>query len=199
MSHKNNKGFTLIELMISIAIFSVILIGLYPVFSQVTTFNQENYIRTALMDNLRAGMDRITRELREATYVDLYDSSGMSDEELEDYIKNYIIFSHSNPDSDSPDGTESIKYELSSSSYSIAYFPEGKEIKRYVYTYDEDTDSWSWEGGNPITEPTIYSLKFLRVGQIIKIEIISKVQLRQKQEAQDYVYITNVAVRNPLT
>jgi len=199
MSHKNNKGFTLIELMISIAIFSVILIGLYPVFSQVTTFNQENYIRTALMDNLRAGMDRITRELREATYVDLYDSSGVSDEELEDYIKNYIIFSHSNPDSDSPDGTESIKYELSSSSYSIAYFPEGKEIKRYVYTYDEDTDSWSWEGGNPITEPTIYSLKFLRVGQIIKIEIISKVQLRQKQEAQDYVYITNVAVRNPLT
>jgi len=199
MSHKNNKGFTLIELMISIAIFSVILIGLYPVFSQVTTFNQENYIRTALMDNLRAGMDRITRELREATYADLYDSSGVPENQLENYIKNYIVFSHPNPDSDSPDGTESIKYELSSSSYSIAYFPEGKEIKRYVYTYDEDTDSWSWEGGNPITEPTIYSLKFLRVGQIIKIEIISKVQLRQKQEAQDYIYITNVAVRNPLT
>jgi len=146
--------------------------GIYPIFTQITTFNQENYIRTALMDNLRAGMDRITRELREATYVDLYDSSGVPENQLENYIKNYIVFSHPNPDSDSPDGTESIKYELSSSSYSIAYFPEGKEIKRYVYTYDEDTDSWSWEGGNPITEPTIYSLKFLRVGQIIKIEII---------------------------
>ncbi|HQL67506.1 MAG TPA: hypothetical protein PK151_08185, partial [Caldisericia bacterium] len=136
--------------MISIAIFSVILIGLYPVFTQVTTFNQENYIRTALMDNLRAGMDRITRELREATDVYLADSKEST----------YIIFSHFDPNS--PTGTdESVKYELSASSYSIAYFPEGKEIKRYVYVFDEDTELWSWEGGNPITEPTIYSLKFL--------------------------------------
>ncbi len=187
MSHKDNKGFTLIELMISIAIFSVILIGLYPVFTQVTTFNQENYIRTALMDNLRAGMDRITRELREATDVDL------ADLEMPIIQENYIIFSHFDPNT--PTETESVKYELSASSYSIAYFPEGKEIKRYVFNNTTN----SWEGGNPITEPTIYSLKFLRVGQIIQIEIISKVQLRQKQEAQDYVYITNVTVRNPLT
>ena len=185
MSHKDNKGFTLIELMISIAIFSVILIGLYPVFTQVTTFNQENYIRTALMDNLRAGMDRITRELREATDVNLENNGELT----------YIIFSHFDPNAPTGTETESVKYELSASSYSIAYFPKGKEITRYVFNNTTN----SWEGGNPITEPTIYSLKFLRVGQIIQIEIISKVQLRQKQEAQDYVYITNVTVRNPLT
>lgn len=189
MSHKDNKGFTLIELMISIAIFSVILIGLYPVFSQVTTFNQENYIRTALMDNLRAGMDRITRELREATSVNLENNRELP----------YIIFSHPTSNPEAVGGTESVKYELSTSSYSISYFPEGKEISRYVYVLDKDTELWSWEGGNPITEPTIYSLKFKRIGQIIQIEIISKVQLRQKQEAQDYIYITNVTVRNPLT
>ncbi len=186
MIHRHNKGFTLIELLIAITIFSLIMAGIYPIFTQITTFNQENYIRTALMDNLRAGMDRITRELREATSVDLEDNG------------DYIIFSHPSSDPEAVGGTESVKYELSTSSYSISYFPGGKEISRYVYVLDEDTELWSWGGGNPITEPTIYSLKFLRVGQIIQIEIISKVQLRQKQEAQDYIYIANVAVRNPL-
>ncbi len=184
MTHSHNKGFTLIELLIAITIFSLIMAGIYPIFTQITTFNQENYIRTALMDNLRAGMDRITRELREATSVDLEDNGELT----------YIIFSHPSSDPEAVGGTESVKYELSTSSYPISYFPGGKEISRYVFNNTTN----SWEGGNPITEPTIYSLKFLRVGQIIKIEIISKVQLRQKQEAQDYIYIANVTVRNPL-
>ncbi|MGB9844000.1 MAG: PulJ/GspJ family protein [Caldisericia bacterium] len=186
MIHNKKRGFSLIELLIAIAIFSVILIGIYPVFSQITTFNQENYIRTALMDNLRAGMDRLVRELREATSVELEDNPYLTQE-------NFIIFSH--PDPNSPSGIEIVKYELTTSSYSISFFPNGKEIKRYVFNNDTN----SWVGGNPITEPTIYSLKFVRVGQIIKIEIISKVQLRQKVEAQDYIYLTNVTVRNPLT
>ncbi|MGC8943609.1 MAG: hypothetical protein ACP5KX_05855 [Caldisericia bacterium] len=138
------------------------------------------------MDNLRAGMDRLVRELREATSVELEDNPYLTQE-------NFIIFSH--PDPNSPSGIEIVKYELTTSSYSISFFPNGKEIKRYVFNKDTN----SWVGGNPITEPTIYSLKFVRVGQIIKIEIISKVQLRQKVEAQDYIYLTNVTVRNPLT
>ncbi|MDI6861115.1 MAG: prepilin-type N-terminal cleavage/methylation domain-containing protein [Caldisericia bacterium] len=180
---RKRLGFTLIELMISIAIFSVILVGIYPIFTQITTFNQENYIRTALIDNLRAGMDRLIRELREATSVELENNL------IQD---NYIIFSHPNPNS--PSGIETVKYELTTSSYSISFFPQGKEIKRYVY----NSTTNSWEGGNPVTEPTIYSLKFLRVGQIIKIEIISKVQLRLKKAPQDYIYLANVTVRNPL-
>lgn len=190
MIHNKLQGFTLIELLIAIAIFSVILIGIYPVFVQVTTFNQENYIRTALMDNLRAGMDRLVRELREATSVELEDSSQSQTPIIQE---SFIIFSH--PDPNSETGDEDVKYELSSSSYPIKYFPEGKEIKRYVF----NSDTNSWEGGNPVTEATIYSLKFLRIGQIIKIEIISKVELRQKSAPQDYIYITNVTVRNPLT
>lgn len=190
MIRNKKKGFTLIELLIAISIFSIIMIGLYPVFVQVTTFNQENYIRTALIDNLRAGMDRLVRELREATSIDVEDSSGLETPIIQN---SFIIFSHPNPDS--PSGSETIKYELTTSSYSISFFPEGREIKRYVW--NDDTNSWV--GGNPITEPTIYSLKFIRVGQIIKIEIISKVILRQGKEPQDYIYITNVTVRNPLT
>ena len=186
----NKRGFTLIELLISMAIFSVILMGLYPVFSQVTTFNNESYIRTALMDNLRTGMDRITRELREATSVELEDSN----ETLPNLIvqENYIVFSH--PDPNAPSGSETIKYQLSSSIYSIKYFPDGKEIKRYVW----NSETNSWEGGNPITEPIIYSLKFVRLGQVIKVEIISKVKLREKSLPQDYIFLANIAVRNPL-
>lgn len=182
MNHK--RGFTLLELLIAISIFSVIMIGIYPAFSQVIYFNQENYIRTSLMDNLRAGMDRISRELREATWVDLNDGEDR-------YF--YITFSRVNP-TDPATGSETIKYELTSSLYSIQFFPEGKEIKRYVW--NEDTNSW--EGGNPVTEPAIYSLKFKRSGQIIRIEIISKIILRPGKPPQDYIYITNIAVRNPL-
>ncbi|MEM2929068.1 MAG: prepilin-type N-terminal cleavage/methylation domain-containing protein [Nitrososphaerota archaeon] len=181
MNHK--RGFTLLELLIAISIFSVIMIGIYPAFSQVIYFNQENYIRTSLMDNLRAGMDRISRELREATWVNLN-----NDEES----NGYIIFSKTDPND--PTGSETIKYELTNSSYTIQFFPEGKEIKRYIWNNQTN----SWEGGNPVTEPAVYSLKFKRSGQIIRIEIISKIILRPGKLPQDYIYITNIAVRNPL-
>lgn len=182
MNHK--KGFTLLELLIAISIFSVIMMGIYPAFSQIISFNQENYIRNSLMDNLRAGMDRISRELREATWIDLNDNNESNDK---------IILSRVNPNEPST-GDETIKYELLPSSYSIQFFVQGKEIKRFVWNEREN----SWTGGNPVTEPAIYSLKFKRSGQIIRVEIITKIFLRPGKPPQDYIYITNITVRNPL-
>ena len=182
-------GFTLIELMITIAIFAIIMVGLYPIYTHIATFNMENYIRTALNDNLRAGMDRLSRELREATEVNDPDDPDNSFPDGEE--RNSIVFVH--PDPQNPETEEMVKYVIAASSaYSIPYFPEGKELRRYVWN---GTD---WEGGNPITEPIIYNIVFKRQGQLIKIAIISRVILRKGKEAQDYIFIGNIGVRNAL-
>ena len=179
MSH---RGFTLIELMITISIFAIIMAGLYPIYTHIVAFNMENYIRTALNDNLRAGMDRLTRELREATEVELPANGSES---------STLIFTH--PEPQNPEKEERVKYAIvPSTTYSIPYFPEGKELVKYVWN---GTD---WEGGNPITEPIIYNIAFKRQEQLIKIAIISKVILRKGEEAQDYIFIGNVGVRNAL-
>ncbi|RLB33772.1 MAG: hypothetical protein DRH12_18040 [Deltaproteobacteria bacterium] len=182
-------GFTLIELMITIAIFAIIMVGLYPIYTHITTFNMENYIRTALNDNLRAGMDRLSRELREATDVNDPDDPDNPFPDGEE--RNSIVFIH--PDPQNPETDEMVKYVIATSSaYSIPYFPEGKELRRYVWN---GTD---WEGGNPITEPIIHDIVFKRQGQLIKIAIISRVILRKGKEAQDYIFIGNIGVRNAL-
>ena len=184
-------GFTLIELMITIAIFAIIMVGLYPIYTHIATFNMENYIRTALNDNLRAGMDRLSRELREATDVIDPDNPDNSFPDDPNEARHSIIFIHPNPQD--PETDEMVKYVIAASSaYSIPYFPEGKELRRYVWN---GTD---WEGGNPITEPFIHDIVFKRQGQLIKIAIISRVILRKGKEAQDYIFIGNIGVRNAL-
>ncbi len=174
----NHKAFTLIELLISITIFSIIMASLYPIFVQITTFNQENYIRTILIDNLRVGMDRITRELREALEVEINEDG------------NEIIFLHPNPQN--PSNRERIRYRLSESSYTIKTFPNCKQISRDIW------NGKSWEGANPITEPIVSDIIFKRSCQLIKVCIISNVQLRLKSNPQEYIYLGSVSARNAL-
>lgn len=187
MIHKG--GFTLIELMIAITIFGVIMVGLYPIYTHIATFNMENYIRTALNDNLRAGMDRLTRELREA--IEVRDPDNPDNPFPDGEERHSIVFVHPNPQN--PEEEETVKYVVTpSSTYSIPYFPDGKELVRYVW------NGTSWEGGNPITEPVIYKIVFKRQGQIIRVAIISRVILRKGKSAEDYIFIRNIGVRNAL-
>ncbi|MGC8944012.1 MAG: PulJ/GspJ family protein, partial [Caldisericia bacterium] len=182
--------FSLIELLIAIAIFSVILIGIYPVFSQITTFNQENYIKTTLIDNLRAGMDRMQREIKEATKIIDPDDINVDSNFPDNTEKNAIVFRH--PDPQNPESIETVRYRITTGSYTISKFPGGKQIVRDIW------NGTSWEGGNPISEPTISNIIFKKEGQLIKICIISSVILRKGKPAQDYIYLGNVAVRNAL-
>jgi len=188
MTHK--KGFTLIELLIAITIFSLIMAGIYPIFTQITTFNQENYVRTAMIDNLRAGMDRMTRELREATKIIDPADPYVNNLFPENTEKNSIVFIH--PDPQNPENIEIIRYRLATGSYSILTFPNGKQITRDIWDGD------SWEGSNPISEPTISNIIIKKSGQLIKISIVSNVILRKGKQSQDYIYIGNIAVRNAL-
>ncbi len=67
-SNCNEKGFTLIELMISVAIFSLVVGAAYAVFdSQQKTHNIQQQVVDVQQD-LRAGMDFLVREIRMAGY-----------------------------------------------------------------------------------------------------------------------------------
>jgi len=190
----NRKGFTLVELLIAITIFGIIMAGLYPIFSQITSFNQENYIRTALIDNLRAGMDRLEREIRDACFLYEPTSPLMLNDPVEDDTSySMIVFSHRDPQN--PDAVEYVRYRLQDASYTINNFPGCKQLVR---------DTWNdvlgeWVGGNPVTEPTIKDIIFKKQGQLVKVCIVSYVKLRLRGNPQEYIYLGNIALRNNLT
>jgi len=192
----NHKGFTLIELLIAITIFSIIIAGLYPVFVQITTFNQENYVRTTLIDNLSVGMDRLVREIRDACFLinpeyGLEDVFIITSPMLENVSYNKIVFIHRDPQN--PAQQEIVRYRLTQGSYTLSVFPEGKQIIR------ETWDGNNWVGSNPVTEPTISDIIFEKNGQLIKVCIICNVKLRLKGDIMEYIYLGNIALRNNLT
>lgn len=62
----NNKGFTLIELMISVALFGIILTGMYTAYTSMnkTTANQENLVD--VQQNLRVALNMIVKDIKMA-------------------------------------------------------------------------------------------------------------------------------------
>ena len=70
---KNTKAFTLIELMIAMAIFSIILGAIYSVLSMGRTSYYTGDIQIVVQQEARKAMDKMTREIREASSVNLSD------------------------------------------------------------------------------------------------------------------------------
>lgn len=62
----NNRGFTLIELMLAITLFGLAITGMYSVYSsmQKTTVNQENLVD--IQQNLRVALDMLSKDIKMA-------------------------------------------------------------------------------------------------------------------------------------
>lgn len=63
-----NKGFTLIELMVTLAISSIITAGIYAIYTAQTTARRNQKIAVDMMQNLRAGIYFMEREIRVAGF-----------------------------------------------------------------------------------------------------------------------------------
>ncbi len=70
---KNGKAFTLIEIMIALAIFSIILGATYSVLSMGRSSFYTGDIQIVVQQEARKAMDKMTREIREASSVNLSD------------------------------------------------------------------------------------------------------------------------------
>lgn len=62
----NKKGFSLIEIMISIAIFMMVIILVNSVFNLSKKINDKNSNLAELIQNARVSLDRLSRELRQS-------------------------------------------------------------------------------------------------------------------------------------
>jgi len=65
----NRKGFSLIEMMVSLGILSLIIIGLVTFFSGGTRSWVTGQYQLEAQRNARLAMDRMVREIREADYI----------------------------------------------------------------------------------------------------------------------------------
>ncbi|HDP16418.1 MAG TPA: prepilin-type N-terminal cleavage/methylation domain-containing protein, partial [Candidatus Omnitrophica bacterium] len=65
------KGFSLIELMIAVLIFSILLGATYSILSMSRASFQTGDIQLAVQQEVRKAMDKVAREIREASSVNL--------------------------------------------------------------------------------------------------------------------------------
>lgn len=63
-----NKGFTLIELMITMAVSLIIMTGIYAIYNAQSTAHRNQQIVVDMMQNLRAGLYYMEREIRVAGF-----------------------------------------------------------------------------------------------------------------------------------
>lgn len=76
--YNDSKGFTLIELMITLLISGIVMIGVFTTFrsQQDTYVIQEDMV--VMQQNLRAAMNQMARELRMATYDPITNAGGIT-------------------------------------------------------------------------------------------------------------------------
>jgi len=65
----NKKGFTLVEILVFIAIFTLVSIAIFNVFSFSQIFYSEKTIQSELLQNGRVILERITREIRQGEAI----------------------------------------------------------------------------------------------------------------------------------
>ena len=71
----NKKGFTVIELVVAMAIFFILIYMAFAAFTYILTFSRYNQQRENIQENISAVMDQITKELRQTLTID--DGTGL--------------------------------------------------------------------------------------------------------------------------
>lgn len=108
-SQETQHGFTLLELLVSSAIFGIVLVGIYTAYSasHTTTVRGEN--RAELQQNARVGMEMMVREIRMAGYDPSDAITSQSTTPIEVADANSICFL---ADVDGDDTTDRVRYRL---------------------------------------------------------------------------------------
>jgi len=157
---RNDRGFTLIEILIASTIFVIVLLGIYVVYET----NQATYVRgegrANVQQNARVALDQMTREFLMAGYdptkVLANPSSYNSPSGV--ILSNYAMQSLGASsvrflaDVDGDNITEVVQF---------AYDATNKRITRQVWVWNAGTSSWTTGGAQAVTEDnTIDSLAF---------------------------------------
>jgi len=165
---KNQKGFSLIEMMVVVVVLGVIVLGLVTFFTGGTKSWVSGQYQLTAQRNARQAMDRMVREIREAS--DIIASSTSSTE---------INF-------DTPWSTD-IKYSWSGD--------EGDPILRGANPLINDVQSLNFKYFDALDVEVVPTLSDETASKISKVHIDLKVDM-DKDGNPDVMLNTNVNLRN---
>jgi prepilin-type N-terminal cleavage/methylation domain-containing protein len=133
MFRNTDRGFTLFELTISIAIFSILSTAMYGVFASVSKSTTNTEVRAEIMQKLRTSIDFMEQDIRMAG-LDRFNSAGAGIEFANDFSLRFTADRNLNGDIDLPDlgdgiqeaDLEDITYEWDSANSLLKqYLPAG--------------------------------------------------------------------------
>jgi type IV pilus assembly protein PilW len=106
------QGFTLMELMVTLAIASVLMAGIYAAFNSQSKIYRKESLVTTMQQNIRGGMEILGTEIRMAGY----DPSGSDEFSIVDVTESggfsRISFSYDADEDGALDGNETITYSI---------------------------------------------------------------------------------------
>lgn len=107
---QGNRGFTLIEILVAIAIASLLLLGIYGVFGSLSSARNQVEASGAAYHQARVLFDRISRELRSLVppTANSLPLQGGTDQRGRPYLE--MISSAATPQGGAPGGTVTIRY-----------------------------------------------------------------------------------------
>jgi len=114
---QNNKGFTLVELMITLALSGIIMAAVYSVYTlQQKTYTAQDQV-VEMQQNIRAATLTMVQELRMAGY----DPTGSGDPTIEEAKADLVYFTANLDNDDSLDGTgEHVAFDLYTDSNGVS-------------------------------------------------------------------------------
>ncbi len=179
---KNNKGLTLVELMIALALTIIItgvMYSLYRVQSQSTTVQSQV---AEMQQNLRAGADILTREIRMAGYdPNGTGNYGVTTAEKDKFSYNADICENGGTPANGTDCTELYEVELYDTSNGVSKLrrtPGGLAVAENV----EQLEFCYWTDNTGCNTATITGAGNLAGIKAVTISIL----VRSSKEASDY-------------
>jgi len=124
---KNNRGFTLIEILVAIAAGTTIILALYGIYVFTSKLHRKNVNQEELAQNARIALERMSRDIRQAEKVTT--TLPPTDTDLLNPAPSNIQFQ---------DGhyTTKIRY--------IKYYLSGTDLKRQVLHYSFSASPTTW-------------------------------------------------------
>ncbi len=152
----NPKGFTLLELMVAMAIFGIVMAGMVNFYSLQLRSHITQQAVVDMHQNARAAMMIMKHEIKMAGL----DGLGTANTGITIADQNQIQFTlDNNDDGDSTDGNERIRYALSGTDLGrdtgggLQPVAENFEVLDFVYLDDRISDNTDDDGDGTIDEP----------------------------------------------
>lgn len=153
----NNKGFTIIELAIATCIATIVLATIFSIYTHQQTHYNAQTVVTEMQQNIRGGMNVITREIRMAGFGQF----GAGVAKIVNAKRDFFYFTvDRNKDGDTEDAEEHIAYDIYLNPTTGVSLLGRTSSNAEIPVTEVSPDHWEATGHQPVAEH-IEHLEFL--------------------------------------